>query len=92
MSRAAAVALLAALGAGCATQETAPPVVKQAVAEAPCNGQKAPRRPAFPSDALTGNEGLWTIGTALWAERKARRAYEAELEVFVEECTRASGN
>lgn len=84
-------ASLAALVGACATQETAPGVVKQAVAEPPCSAQKVPARPVFPADTLTGAESIWVLGTTLWADRKARRAYEAALEVFAQECTRPAG-
>lgn len=83
-------ALLAALAvvfaAGCASPPpVAPVVVPKAVAVA-CPTAMPPR-PAFPVDRLTGNEDIWTIGTALWADRKARQAYELELEVRLRGCT-----
>lgn len=80
------VALLAL--AGCATQTVAPQVVKQAVAEAPCDAGKRPQRPVLPADGLTGDEDIFALSTTLWADRKARRAYEAPLEKFAEECSR----
>lgn len=81
-------ALVVVLLAGCAAQETAPPTVSQAVAEAPCKAA-VPPRPVFPTEALTGKEDLWTIATTLWADHKARRAYELQLETIVDGCTRA---
>lgn len=80
--------VLALLLAGCAAQETAPGTVNKAVPEAPCDAD-VPPRPVFPADALTGKEDLWTIATTLWADHKARRAYELQLETIVEGCTRA---
>lgn len=84
--RAAAIALV--LLAGCATTETAPPVVKEAVPEEPCKAKLGPR-PTYPADTLTGDEDIWQIGTTLWADRKSRKAREIELETVVEGCTRA---
>lgn len=85
-----AAGLLAALAvvfaAGCASVQTAPPTVSKAVAT-PCP-TSMPARPAFPVDRLTGAEDLWAIGSALWAERLARSAYELELEVKLAECIR----
>lgn len=71
--------------AGCAMDAATP--AKQAVAEAPCKAA-VPKRPVFPADTLTGSEDIWTIGTTLWADRKARKAYELELEKIAEGCTR----
>lgn len=73
--------------AGCATTETAPPVVKEAVPEAPCKAGLADR-PVYPADALTGDEDIWTLGITLWADRRARRARELVLETVVEGCTK----
>lgn len=82
--------LLAALAlvfaAGCASVPTAPPTVSKAVA-LPCQ-TSMPAKPAFPVDRLTGAEDVWAIGTAMWAERLARIAYELELEVKLAECIR----
>jgi len=77
-----------ALLAGCAAQETAGGVVKEAVATATCDGSKVPQRPAFPADVLTGKEDIFTIGSTLWADRKARQAYELPLEAFYAECSK----
>lgn len=80
--------LFAALLAGCQTTSTAPTVTKQAVPEAPCKASlKA--KPAYPADTLKGDEDIWSIGLALWADRKARQARELELETVVEGCTKA---
>lgn len=76
---------------GCATTETAPQGV-QAVAEAPCDPAKAPKPRPLPADSLTGAEDLFTWGTTMWADYLARRAYQRELEAFVEECTKPSGS
>lgn len=81
-------ALAALLLAGCAAAEVAPPAVSTAVPEAPCDAD-VPARPVFPADALTGNEDIFTLGTTLWADRKARRAYELQLEAIAEGCTRS---
>lgn len=77
----------AALLAGCETNQTAPGTVKEAVAEAPCKA-KLGSKPVYPADMLTGSEDIFTTGTVLWADRKARRARELELETTVEGCTR----
>lgn len=83
-----AVLLAVVLAAGCAT-ETAPQTGK-AVAEAPCDAGKKPQRPVFPAEALTGQEDIWVMGTTLWADHKARRAYELALEKFADECSKKS--
>lgn len=80
-------ALVLLLLAGCAAREVAPPAVSTAVPEAPCDAD-VPVRPVFPADALTGNEDIFTLGTTLWADRKARRAYELQLEAIAEGCTK----
>lgn len=79
----------ALLLAGCAATQTAPSTTKQAVPEAPCKAALTPR-PIYPADTLTGDEDIWVIGTQLWAERKARKAREIELETVVEGCTKPS--
>lgn len=76
----------AAILSGCVTTGTAPATVKEAVPEAPCKAE-VPARPVFPGDTLTGEEDIFTIGTQLWAERKARQAYELRLEIIVAKCT-----
>jgi len=78
----------AALTAACATQEVAPGVVKQATPEPPCDAGKAPKGRVYPADSLTGQEDIYQMGAALWADRLARRAYQREAEAFIEECTR----
>lgn len=80
--------IIALLLAGCATPETAPSVVKEAVPEEPCKAKLGPK-PAYPDDTLTGDEDIWQLGTTLWADRKARKAREIELETVVEGCTRS---
>lgn len=82
-----AILITVILLAGCAMDAALP--AKQAVAEAPCKAD-VPKRPVFPADTLTGNEDIWTIGTTLWADHKARKAYELELEKIAEGCTRAT--
>lgn len=74
--------------AACAGPQTAPATVSQAVAEKPCDGSKVAARPAFPADALTGKEDVFTIGKTLWADHLARKAYELPLERFYEECSK----
>ncbi len=91
MSRWAAIALaLVCLPLlACASAPSAPAVVKQAVAEPPCKAD-VPPRPTFPAETLSGQEDLWTIGTALWADHQARRAYELQLETALRGCTELS--
>lgn len=84
MKTAAALALI--LLAGCAWLDTAPASTSKAVSEAPCDAD-VPARPVFPADALTGDEDIFTLGTRLWADRKARRAYELQLEKIAIGCT-----
>ena len=81
---------LALLLTGCAgwSDKPAPSTVGRAVAEPPCDAAKVPRRPAFPADSLGGAEDIFTLGVTLWADRKARRGYELELETVLEGCTR----
>lgn len=82
------VACLTAV-AGCATQDLAPTNTATAVAEPPCDPAKLPPRPVtFPADALKGDEDIWIMGITLWADRKARMAYGAQLETFAGECAR----
>lgn len=77
-----------ALGA-CATPEgVSPNAVKQAVSEAPCNPQKRPQKRPLPADALTGEEDIFTWGATMWADFLARRAYQLEMETFIDECVR----
>lgn len=76
----------AALLAGCQTTGTAPSTVKEAIPEAPCKAD-VPTRPVFAGDTLTGDEDIWTIGTQLWSERSARKAYELKLEIIAAKCT-----
>ena len=69
---------------GCAGVQTAPSTVKVAVAQG-CPTQMPPR-PTFPADTLTGDEDLWTLGTTLWADRKARKAWELDIEARLAGC------
>jgi hypothetical protein len=74
---------------GCATQDPAPVAISVATSEPPCDSGKMPQKPVvFPADALKGDEDIWVMGTTLWADRKARLAYEALLSAFAEECAR----
>lgn len=77
--------------AGCASTGTAPSTSIQAIPEEPCKA-KLGARPAYPADTLTGSEDVWTIGTTLWADRKARRARELELETALDGCTRPNAS
>lgn len=79
--------VLLLLLSGCAWfSDTAPGTTSTAVPEAPCNAD-VPARPVFPADALTGDEDIFTLGTTLWADRKARKAYELQLETIAVGCT-----
>lgn len=60
---------------------------KEAVAEPPCSAARIPAKPAFPADSLTGGEDIFTLGVTLWADRKARRAYELLVETALKGCT-----
>ena len=71
--------------AGCASEPTAPGTVKVPVAT-PCDAP-VPTRPVFPADTLTGAEDIFTLGKTLWADRKAREAYELEVRTALEGCT-----
>lgn len=82
--------LLVMAVAGCAGMETAPGNTKEAVAEPPCDASKVPQRPVLSADSLTGDEDVWTMGKTLWADRKARIAYELQLEKIADECTKRS--
>lgn len=85
MKASAAIALL--LLAGCAWfGDTAPASTARVVPEAPCDAD-VPARPVFPADTLTGDEDIFTLGTTLWADRKARKAYELQLEKVAIGCT-----
>ena len=72
--------------AGCAGSPTAPITVKVPVS-VPCQAQ-IPPRPVFPADTLTGNEDIWTLGVTMWAERKARQAYELQVETALAGCVK----
>ncbi len=70
---------------GCANAPAAPATVNVATREAPCKADI--QRPTFPADTLTGDEDFWTIGTTLWADRLARKAYELQVETALNGCT-----
>lgn len=78
------IALVTLLLAACAAPATAPATVKVPV-PVPCQAA-VPARPVFPAEALTGDEDLWTIGKALWADLLAREAYERQLRTALEGC------
>lgn len=70
---------------GCAGAPVAPATVRVAVAQ-PCDAP-VPAKPVFPADTLSGDEDIFTLGKTLWADRKARAAYEIELRTALEGCT-----
>ena len=78
--------LLIVLLAGCASKPVPPSIVKVAV-EMPCQ-VAVPNRPVFPADDLELEADIWTLGTALWADRKAREAYEIDLRMRLVGCTK----
>lgn len=78
-----ALAMAMAL-AGCAGVATAPATVSKAVAVA-CP-TSVPPVPVFPADTLTGDEDIFTLGTTLWADIKARKAYEIDLSTRLAGC------
>lgn len=82
--RTALVVLL--LLAGCNGGPAPAITVKEAVF-VPCD-VPLPKRPIFADETLTGDEDIWTIGRALWSGRLARSAYERELEIALEGCTK----
>lgn len=82
-------ALAAIVLAGCVSTATAPGTVKVAVAAA-CDAP-VPAKPVFPADTLTGDEDIFTLGKTLWADRKARQAYELEVRTALEGCTAKAG-
>lgn len=75
--------------AGCAGSPTAPGTVKVAVST-PCEAD-VPALPVFPADTLTGDEDIFTLGKTLWADRKARQAYELKVRTALEGCTARVG-
>lgn len=77
--------ILASILAGCGSAPTIPATVSVAV-DKPCD-VPVPDKPVFPADTLTGNEDIFTIGKTLWADRKARQAYELKLGTALEGCT-----
>lgn len=79
------LAALATILAGCGSAPTIPATVSVA-ADKPCD-VPVPDLPVFPSDTLTGGEDIFTIGKTLWADRKARQAYELRLRTALEGCT-----
>ncbi len=76
--------LMVVLLAGCATP-VPPTVVKEAVIM-PCQ-TAVPDRPSFPADDLGLEADIFVMGTALWADRKAREAYEIDLRTRLIGCT-----
>lgn len=85
------VTLLVVLALGaCATAQVAPQTVSKAVREAPCDASRMPAKPVFPMESLgeEDKKSVWTIGTTLWADYKARKAYELQLRTFAEGCAK----
>lgn len=80
------IILAAVTIAGCAGTPTAPAIVKEAV-YMPCSAP-VPAQPVFPADTLTGDEDIWTLGKTLWADHKARQAYELEIRTALEGCVK----
>lgn len=81
-----ATALLAAVLAGCATENTIVRTVEVKVpVPVPCRIEPI-ERPAFAFDAVTPAYGLYEKGRALLAEREQRIAYEARLEAAITAC------
>ncbi|OHC66981.1 MAG: hypothetical protein A3H93_18125 [Rhodocyclales bacterium RIFCSPLOWO2_02_FULL_63_24] len=74
--------------AGCAAEPTAPATVKVAVTT-PCDAD-VPAVPVFPVETLSGDEDIFTVGKTLWADRKARQAYELKVRTALEGCTARS--
>ena len=83
--RLAAIVVLIVSLTGCAGQPTAPATVKVPVAT-PCDAP-VPALPVFAADTLKGDEDIFTLGKTLWADRKARKAYEIEVRTALEGCT-----
>lgn len=83
------IVLVALALAGCADAPTAPGVVKEAV-YMPCDAP-VPALPVFPADTLIGDEDIFTLGKTLWADRKARQAYELTVRTALEGCTARVG-
>lgn len=76
---------LAAVLAGCGSSPAIPATVNVAVAT-PCDAP-VPDKPVFPSESLTGNEDIFTLGKTLWADLQLRTAYELKLRTALEGCT-----
>ena len=86
MRRVAAITIALAL-AGCVSPpKTAPAVISKPVI-LPCQVD-VPQRPVMPADTLTGSEDIWTLGVTLWADRKAREAYEIAIRTRLEGCVK----
>lgn len=79
------LAALAAILAGCGSTPSIPATVSVAV-DKPCD-VPVPDKPVFPAETLTGNEDIFTLGKTLWADHKARQAYELKLRTALEGCT-----
>jgi hypothetical protein len=82
------IALAFTLAACASTDGASPDATKQAVSEAPCNPSKRPQKRTLPADALTGDENIFVWGATMWADFLARRAYQLEMETFIDECTK----
>lgn len=82
-------ALIVLLLAGCAAPAPRVEVVRVPV-PVPCL-DRAPERPTFLTDEAFATLPLGTFVTELWADRRDRQAYEAELEAAVAGCVSAPG-
>lgn len=76
--------------AGCAAPVPRVEVVRVPV-PVPCL-DRAPERPTFLTDEAFAALPLGTFVTELWADRRARQAYEAQLEAAIAGCVSASGS
>lgn len=76
--------------AGCASapQVEIPKEVRVPVPVACIAPQDRPQRPPLRSDAELLALDTYRRTWAVWSDRLARQAYEAELEVVVEQCSR----
>ncbi len=81
-----AAAIAALLLAACSTTPPATTTVSKAV-YVPCD-VPVPAKPTFPADTLTGDEDVFTLGTVLWADRLARKAYELKVEIALAACVK----
>lgn len=72
---------------GCFNKKPQSAIEAKVAVETPCT-VTVPQRPVFPADNLTGEEDIFMIGMAMWADRKARQAYDTQLEIALKGCTK----